>query len=176
MLTPIEKVLTLKQVSLFHDMSINQLRILASISEELSFEVGDVIVKQGEYTDALFVIVQGKVEIRHYRQRQNQRRQRTRTEDAMQVIAQLEPSEYFGELSIFDGEPFANEVVALDKTDILIIHQQALHTLVAAQPTLAITLVLALSQRLRTQMNILDETVQAKAKVIVDIFDQLENK
>ena len=69
MLSTIEKVIFLKEVPFFAGMSISQLRVLASISEEEEYTAEQVIFSEGEFGDALYVIIEGGVALQKRTQR-----------------------------------------------------------------------------------------------------------
>ncbi len=62
-LAPLEKVLFLKQVPLFREIPGEQVAGILPIVDEVSFQQGDQIIRQGDAGDALYIIVEGEVEI-----------------------------------------------------------------------------------------------------------------
>jgi len=140
-MTVLEQVIFLKQVPFFQEMSTNDLRVLAGISEEATYEAGQQIITQGKRGDALYVIVSGRVAI--------QRRKRTATEATLTDLATLGPRNYFAEMSLFDDEPHSADAVALTNTHVILVRRAPLMALIKRQPDLAISLFKVLSQRLR---------------------------
>ena len=163
MLTTIEKVIFLKEVPFFQDMTIDQLRILAGISEEVTHEQGQRIFAQGEYGDALHIIVSGRVAIQ----------QAGRRRGSITRLATLGPKEYFAEMSIFDNAPHSADAVALEPTELLLVRQAPLVALIKHQPDLGLSLLKVMSQRLRQANAQLAEKTQAKPKELVDLYDKL---
>jgi CRP-like cAMP-binding protein len=161
----IEKVIFLKEIPFFAGMHTDQLRTLADISEEVSYGEGEQIFTEGEYGDALHVIVNGKVAI----QRQETRRRRT----SITRLAELGPGEYFAEMSIFDNEPYSAEAVAIAPTDLLLVRQAPLVGLIRRQPDLALGLLKVLSQRIRHANAIIAEKTRAQPKKMMDVYDKL---
>jgi hypothetical protein len=161
MLTPIEEVIFLKEVPFFQGMTINQLRVLADISEEVSYGAGQQIFAEGESGDALFVIVSGQVAI----QRRGKGERITR-------LATLGPREYFAEMSIFDNEPYSADAVALKPSQLLLIRQEPLVALIKHQPDLALDLLKVFSQRLRQANAIISEKTETKPKPLLDLYDK----
>jgi hypothetical protein len=141
MLTVIEKIVFLKQVRFFDDMSANDLRAVAGVTEEAAYDPGQVIMAEGEPSDALYAIVSGRVAVQH---RKLAEAERTLTE-----LASLGPREYFGEMSLFDEAPSSADVVALMPTQVLIVRRAPLFALIERQPALAMDLFRVLSRRLR---------------------------
>ncbi len=56
-------IATLKQVELFHGMTENHLRKIADLAQPIVFSPGDVVFRQGDAGDALYLISTGQVEV-----------------------------------------------------------------------------------------------------------------
>ena len=140
MMTLIERVIYLKQVPVFGAMIIDRLRVLASICEELECEPRQRIIAEGERGEALYVIVKGRVAIQ---------RRDPRQPGATAELAVLGPREYFGEMSLFDNEPYSADAVALEPTQLLLVRQAPLLALIKRYPDIAFGFFKVLSQRLR---------------------------
>jgi CRP-like cAMP-binding protein len=59
----VEKVIALEGVELLHDLSPDQLARIGTIAEEVKFAPGRVVIEAGKPVDALYVIVEGSVEL-----------------------------------------------------------------------------------------------------------------
>jgi CRP-like cAMP-binding protein len=149
MLSLIEKVIFLKQVPFFADMSADDLRLLASISEELSFDHGHRIVTEGAFGDALYVVLVGLVGV--------QRRKSGPTGHTVLELARLGPREYFGEMSLFNRAPTSADVVTLIPTDVLRVRRDPLFEMIKRQPKMAFGVLEVLSQRLSRSYALLAE-------------------
>ena len=103
LVNPITRLPMLRPVSIFRGLQKNTLFEVARKATEVQYEPGDVVVHQGDPGDALYIVVDGQLEIR-------------RNEEA---VAELTPGDYFGELSIIDGEPRSATVVALNEVTLL---------------------------------------------------------
>ncbi len=141
MLAIIDKIIFLKQVPFFADMAKDDLHLLASISEEVSFNTGQLILSEGEYGDALYVIVTGHVGVQH--------RHNDLDETPSFQLARLGPREYFGEMSLFSGAPYSADILALSPTDVLRVRRDALFALIKKQPLIVFGVLAVLSERLR---------------------------
>src|SRR5260370_36552703 len=69
MLSTVEKVLFLKSIDLFSQIPGDSLAQIALIATEESREVGEQICGDGEFGDALYLVVEGKLRV-HHRDRQ----------------------------------------------------------------------------------------------------------
>src|SRR5688572_13416496 len=91
-LSLMDRILFLKRVSLFENLSPADLKQVASIAEEELFTDGDIIAQQGEPGDALFVIVSGEVSVMLMKDGHN-----------VEAVRRRE-GEYVGEMSIINRE------------------------------------------------------------------------
>jgi CRP-like cAMP-binding protein len=115
MLTIIERMVFLKKVPVFQDMSTDELGILAGISEEFTYAGNQQILAEGERGDALHIVVSGKVAIQ---------RATSGDPDAPTHLATLGAREYFAEMSLFDDEPYSADAVTLEPTELLLVHRR----------------------------------------------------
>lgn len=132
----LEKILLLRQVPLFDQIPSPELARIAEIAEEVVVPAGRHVFHEGDFGDSLFVIADGRVNI-------------TLGE---RVLAALGKAQYFGEMSILDGEPrSANAVTAAD-TLLLCISQKDFHGILQRHFDASLAVIRTLSRRLRTQM------------------------
>lgn len=98
----LERVLILKSIDLFSSVPPDALVEVASILEEMEFEPGEEILREGEMGTAMFIIIEGRV----------------RVQSNGRDIAELGPREVFGELAALDPEPRSASVTALQPTQL----------------------------------------------------------
>jgi CRP-like cAMP-binding protein len=162
-LTLIEKVIFLKEVPFFNELPLQEICILAGISEEVSYPADQKIFAQGETTKSLYLIIRGRVSVQ----------QQARTGSVVR-LAQLGAKNYFAETSLFDGAPHQADIVTIADTDILRIRQSALFTLIRRRPDIGLSLLKALSQRLRETYAQVAQSERAKPQKLMSLFDKLE--
>jgi CRP-like cAMP-binding protein len=101
MLTVIEKVILLQGVDVFAEVPGDHLANLAAIAEEERVLEGDVLYREGEASDALYLVLEGRVSLS-----QGERR-----------LSEAGAGEAFGTWALFDDEPrLATAVAATDAT------------------------------------------------------------
>ena len=88
MLTTVEKVIVLQNVDVFSDVPTEKLAELAAIAEEVTHLKGDTIYKENEYSDALYLTLEGEI--------------RLHRED--KTITAVTGGEAFGTWALFDEE------------------------------------------------------------------------
>jgi CRP/FNR family transcriptional regulator, cyclic AMP receptor protein len=136
-MVPIEKILFLRNVSVFEGLTSKDLAQVASIAEEVDCAAGVGIIWEGEQGDAMFVIVTGDVRISR------------RGKD----VAVLRAKEYFGEMSILDGERRSASASALTTCHLLRIQQKDFHQILAQHLEAALAIIKVLCRRLRTELD-----------------------
>jgi CRP-like cAMP-binding protein len=115
--------------------------VLADVGRRLRhrhFRRNEVIFHQGDPGDALHVITSGSVKI-----------VLPSPEGEEAIIATLRAGDFFGELSLLDGEPRSATAVAVESTETLSLPRNVFRELLDAHPELRDALFAALTQLLR---------------------------
>ena len=115
-------------------------RILV-IGEPRRYRTDQVIFREGEPGDGLFILVEGSVRISK------------RSATGEEALAILEPGAFYGEMALIDFLPRAADALANAETDVFFIPLPALRDLLEQHPQLAMKVLFALcevlTQRLR---------------------------
>ena len=135
MLLTVEKVLILKTVGVFSDISERGLIDAATVLEEVRAEPGELIFEKGDTGNSLYIVVEGAV----------------RVHDGDRTIATLGPGEVFGELAALDPEPRMASVTVQESALLLRMGNAELHELIAEHPEVAQGIIRVLCRRLRQQ-------------------------
>lgn len=129
----IQKILFLKNVPLFSGMAPSELGWLAGIAEETVYPAGTEIIHQGDHGDSMFLIAEGEVDVHR--------------DDA--ILARLKTQDYFGEMSILDGEPRSASVTARTDCLLLRIKQEDFYHILSQHADVALHMIQTLTRRLR---------------------------
>jgi CRP-like cAMP-binding protein len=138
-----EKAMALKRadflatVSLFSHLKREELQRLANQSRYCSFKFGDVIIREGERDDRLYILISGKVNI--FKSYNTKKEKRLRT---------MEPPSYFGEIALIDDLVRSATVVAIQDTKTLCLDKLNLDREIEKSPIIAKNLLQMLSRRL----------------------------
>jgi CRP/FNR family transcriptional regulator, cyclic AMP receptor protein len=97
-LATIEKVVFLKSVDIFSHATIEELGRIAALTEEVRFEPGETIFRKGEPTEAIYLILAGRVAI----------------EGNGQIVREVTEKQAFGTVAALDRNPAAHTVKAID--------------------------------------------------------------
>ncbi|MCP4704781.1 MAG: cyclic nucleotide-binding domain-containing protein [candidate division Zixibacteria bacterium] len=134
MLTIIEKVIFLQNIDLFSEVPTEQLASMATIAEEVSFLKGDIVYKENDHSDSLYIIMRGKIRMK----RENQE------------IALAENGEAFGTWALFDNEPRVVTAVVDEDCDLLRIAQDDFVDLLSDHIQVTQGVLKSIVKRLRT--------------------------
>jgi hypothetical protein len=133
MLGVLEKVLVLRDSSLFEGLSGEELYPVAEIAQPSFLAPGEVVIRQGDPGDALFVVARGTVHV----------------VKGETKLRELGPGEVFGELALLDGAPRAATVVAGTEAQLLRIPRAEFEALLDESPELARGVIRTLIKHLR---------------------------
>ena len=131
-----ERMLFLRSVPLFRDLSGNDLSIVNDIAAERAFSKDDLVVEEGSAGDSLYIILDGSMRV-------------VKGKEGGTTLAVLQEREAFGEMAILDDEPRSATVEAQTDGRLLEIRQADFQRLLVARPRMALALFRTLSQRLR---------------------------
>jgi alkaline phosphatase/CRP-like cAMP-binding protein/HEAT repeat protein len=163
MLSSIERIIVLHEVRFFQGMSVDELKSLAAICDEQSFEPDQIIFNEGEPGGTLYVVVKGRVAIE-----KNNLRRRSVTR-----VATYEPGNYFGESTLFDATPRSASARALENTVTLSLSRGPLIALVRQNTDLGLSLMSVLSERLRDANNRIADLSRSRPTELDKLFDQM---
>ena len=132
-LTTIEKALFLKELDFFRNVGVEQLAEVAAAATERHLEPGEILLRQGDVSEHVYVIVEGNVVLER---------------DGI-VVTVLGAGKGFGDLSLEPGSTNALSARAVEHTHVLRFSTQDLVEEMLDHPEIAVGIVRALAQRLR---------------------------
>ena len=134
---------SLAQVPLFHRLEPHELEHLAEDVEQVNYKAGDIIFHEYDAGDALYVVEEGSVRIW------------VTDEDVKQVtLAELNPGQFFGELSVLDRGQRSSSASAIVDTHLHRLSSDNFQKFLMAHPDCAIDVICEIGARLR-QTNLL---------------------
>lgn len=98
---------------------------------------GEIIFKEGEKGEGMYVIQSGKVRITK------------NTPSGEVVLGTLEAGEIFGEMALFDRMPRSATASALGNARVLSVDKKKLFTLISRDPTTTFKIIESMSRRIR---------------------------
>jgi len=159
------------------DLIIRKAPLFSALDDEAAHELrqsmvalklskGQVLFKEGQDGDRLYVVVHGKIKLGT-----------TSTDGRENLLSILGPGEMFGELSLFDPEPRTSTATAVTDARLVSLAHEAVIGLVTTNPQTSLELLRRLAQRLRKSNEILADLVFAVvpgrvAKAIMDLGER----
>lgn len=156
----------LAQVPLFSDLPDEGLAELATKLHRRRFEHDQIIFHKNDPGSTLYIIISGKVKIA------------LPSSDGENVlVALLSTGDFFGELSLFDGEPRSATSIATETTDILTLDRDDLIKYLSENPKASTAILAELSLRLRRTDELLSDAAFCNlstrlSKRILDLSDR----
>jgi hypothetical protein len=130
-------LLFLKRVPLFSKMSLAQLRAIAGQLIERQFATDETIFDEGDFSQDLYLIVTGQVNI--VQQRGN----------ILQTLVTLNDGDYFGDMAIFEERPRSAAAVAASGSRLLMLSPERFRQTITQEPAISFEIFRELSARLR---------------------------
>jgi len=131
----------LTQSPLFRNLDEEERVQILIIGQVRSVKAGEVLFREGDPGDGLFVVMKGSVRIS---------KQSASGEEALAV---LESPSFFGEMALIDNSARAADAIVNEDSALFFIPLQGLRSLIEAQPRIALKILYALcevlAQRLR---------------------------
>jgi CRP-like cAMP-binding protein len=134
MLTVVEKVIFLQDVDIFEYTSTEDLAHVAAITEEVSFKENVIIYKEGEISDSMYLVIEGKVAIQR---------------DGRDILV-AGKKEVFGTWSLFDDTPRVATAISLEESRLLKISKDDFFDLLADQIQITQGILKTIVRRLRS--------------------------
>ena len=123
----------LSRVSLFNDCTEDELRRIAEISRIVLAPAGTILTEVGTPGDSFFFIVDGRVSV----------------ETPVGLANPLHPGDFFGEMSLLDGEPRSARITAATDVRLLVVDRSHFWRLLNEAPDLVRRILVVLSRRVR---------------------------
>jgi len=126
-----------------------ELLTLATFSRELRFESGSTMFEEGDEGREMYVVLEGKVLISKYIPGAGE-----------EALAVLERGDFFGEMSLIEGEPRSADARALDgPVTVLTLDQGTIQEMLALDPAASLEFVKLLCRLLSKRLREIDEKV-----------------
>ena len=148
-----------KQVSFFADLPEEEIKALSSATKRRTFRASEVIFHRDDPGQVLYMIKEGKVKICII------------SPDGQEVsLAVLGKGEYFGEFALLDGLPRSTDAVALEKVECYTLQRSDFLNAILKNPKIAILVLEALSKRLRTTDQMVEDLI------FLDVYGRVAKK
>ena len=124
------------EIDIFHPLTSVERQALLTLNPVRLFAPGEYMVRSGEAGDSMFVIGRGKAEVR------------VSANGSHSTVAVLKTGGFFGEMSLFSGEPRSADVIAVEESEVLEINKTSIQKLLTENARLAETFSRTVTERL----------------------------
>ena len=129
---------SLKYIPLFSELVDDDLRAISKVTVKQNFRKDNMVLIEEEVGSTMFIILDGRVKI-----------SRISDEGREVILSIMSEGDFFGEMSILDGQARSANVITLEDSSILIIHREDFLQMMHDYPQIAINLLKELAHRLR---------------------------
>jgi CRP/FNR family transcriptional regulator, cyclic AMP receptor protein len=146
----------IRRVPLFAMLTAQQAEGVAEAVVKRRFKRGELVVEQGKKSNALFIILTGRA--------------RVLTADSKGrevILANMQPGDYIGEMSLIDNEPHSASVRAEVQTDVLMLGRLEFARCLPENTSMAYAVMKGLVQRLRSA----DRKIESLA--LMDVYGRV---
>jgi CRP-like cAMP-binding protein len=145
------EVKLLRNISMFSNIEVSKLKLLAFASDWLTFEPEQILFHQGEMGDAAYVIIEGEVDIL------------VDGDDGPMLISKRGKNDVIGEIAIFCDVPRTATVRASSEVVTLRITKDVFMQIVNGHPAVAVEIIRILADRLAKNTQELSRVKEALA-------------
>ncbi|WP_040214326.1 Crp/Fnr family transcriptional regulator [Clostridium polynesiense] len=132
------------KVPIFSFLSDNDLRKIISMTGHKTYKKGDVICREGETSQTLFILNEGQVKL-----------SKVTKEGKEQIVHILSSGDFFGEMNLFGGsERYNFSAYAVSEVKICTLAKNAMDEILLANPEISLKLLKEVTRRLAETENL----------------------
>jgi CRP-like cAMP-binding protein len=133
----LERILLLREIPIFADLSPEDLELVANIAREEWYPPNTSIFQQGDEGHVMFVIVEGLLQV-------------VRTANGTeQVLAQRGPGDFVGEMAVIESAPRVASLRTQSEVRVLAIDGETFKGILHERPNVSFAVLRSISRRLR---------------------------
>jgi CRP-like cAMP-binding protein len=132
-LTVVEKVIFLQEVDILEYTPTEDLAYIAAITQECELIEGNIIYREGEISDSMYLVIDGSVALRR----------------GDQDVLIAKKKDVFGTWSLFDDEPRVVTAISLEESRLLKIEKEDFFELLADHAQITQHILKAIVKKLR---------------------------
>lgn len=161
---PEDLVELLRQLPLFIDLPLGELKYLAYTLQNLTLEAGTIVFHEDDLGDRFYIVVSGSLEVIMGMGTPDEK-----------LLATLGPGDYSGEMSLLvPGGKRSASIRTRETSQMLVMTRDAFDELLHRQPHLAYSMVQVISNRLRHSDNAAFRDLREKNRQLQTAYDELK--
>jgi len=148
----------IKRTSIFSDLEVHELPLVLNIVKEKEFKNGDVIMKEGESGDTMYIMVNGEVEVSKNLTMKVGDEEYRSTE---KILSRIKSTDHavFGEMALIARESRSASIIARTDCLLLEIQKDDFLRLIRNYPDTGVKILLRLCELLATRLRKSDQDV-----------------
>jgi small-conductance mechanosensitive channel/CRP-like cAMP-binding protein len=161
------RVHAIQRVDLFRSLAPDEQIFIADHLRDATFTAGETVTKQGAIAHHLYILCDGKVQIRRHAETALASDSPGRNPDRAvgplaKVVATIEAPDFFGEMGLMTGEPRTADVIALTDVECYRLDKEGLQRILEDRPEVAAQFSKTLAKR-RVDLATVTEGLDAEA-------------
>jgi len=133
-----DKILHLKGVEIFKDLSIRELAAIASVTEEIVLPEKEIVIRESDYGETMYLIITGDVSVIKGLGKANEIE-----------LDRIAAGDYFGEMALFEDVVRSASIRTERETRLLVLNKIEFKEIVREYPKIAMNICRILSERIR---------------------------
>ena len=134
-----DKILHLKEIEIFKELSVSELAAVASVTEEVVYPPGEIVIMEGEPGETMYLIIAGEVAVIKGRGQGNEIE-----------LDRIGAGDYFGEMALFEHDVRSATIRTAEESRLLVLHKREFAEIVREYPQIALHICKVLGRRIRT--------------------------
>jgi len=157
-MSELDKIQFLRQVALFRSLSDKALLDLSAITIEQTIPPKNMVFKEGDKGDALYIVKNGKVNVL-----------KRNSSGADSVLVSLGKGAVIGDMAIIDDQPRSASIATIQETTFLILTKDDFRNLLADVPEISFQILKMTTERLRAT-NVHLKELEASTNQMEDVI------
>ncbi len=133
-----DKIILLRGIEIFEGLAVGELAAVASVTEEIDSPAGEIVIREGEPGETLYLIIKGEVSVIKGLGSENEIE-----------LDRIKAGDYFGEMALFEDIERTASIKTESDSRLLILHKQEFKQIVREYPQIALEICKVLSLRIR---------------------------
>jgi hypothetical protein len=133
-----DKIILLRGIEIFEALSVGELAAVGSITEETDYPAGEIVIREGEPGETLYLIIKGEVSVI-----------KGLDSDSEIELDRIGEGDYFGEMALFEDIERTASIKTETDSRLLMLHKQEFKQIVREYPQIALEICKVLSLRIR---------------------------
>ena len=137
---------TLRNLPLFSELSIEQLRKITTISKIKSFKKNDFLFHEGDFYIGFFILLKGSVKV-----------YKITAAGRESVVHIVKPLNAFADIPLFDGSNYPANAQSLEESLLLFIPKEGFYKLISENPEISLKMLAGFSKKMKSLVNQLED-------------------